>query len=113
MNSVNEEKILNNKISVVQRQTDYNKSQALDKLKENNYDVFQTIRDYMGPKYVPPEKNKTVNQMIYCEIRGMMDDAATRYRYKKELAEYQEKVAEFVSKLSDEDRDKLTNQLKG
>jgi hypothetical protein len=73
---------------VVMRQTDYNEQQSLDKIKEFNGDVLAIVREYMGVsknvEVVPP---KSTNQFIMSEIRNMMDDASSRYRYKKEVEE--------------------------
>jgi hypothetical protein len=72
-------------LGMIMRQTDYNKETAQQKLTEHNNDVMEVIREYMAP--VKPHKICTtklsVNQQIYKEIRGMMDDAAKAYELKK------------------------------
>ncbi len=78
---------LNDKIELIMRQTDYDKITAEQKLTEHNDDAMQVIREYLKPS--KPNKICTtrlsVNQQIYKEIRGMMDDAAKTYLNKKEL----------------------------
>jgi len=72
-------------LSLIMRQTDYDRTTAEQKMLEHNNDVMQVIREYMTP--VKPIKICTtklsVNQQIYKEIRGMMDDAAKRYEMEK------------------------------
>ena len=78
---------------VVMRQTEYTEEQAMKKLQEFKFDVVAVIRDYMGiitKKIDAPVKS--VNQQIYGEIRNMMDDAAHKYRVKKELDEKKELI---------------------
>ncbi len=72
-------------LDVIMRQTDYDRATAQQKMLEHNNDVMQVIREYMAP--AKPIKVCTtklsVNQQIYKEIRGMMDDAAKRYELEK------------------------------
>ena len=72
-------------INMIMRQTDYTRETAQQKLKEHNNNLMSVIREYMAPAsnasaQVPA---KSVNQQIYKEIRGMMDDAARNYENKK------------------------------
>ena len=53
---------------------------------------FNNIRGINTKKIEPPVKS--VNQQIYGEIRHMMDDAASKYRLKKEVEEKREKILE-------------------
>jgi hypothetical protein len=68
------------------RQTDYNKTTAEEKLAEYNDDAMQVIRAYLNDGKInkPCVTRLSVNQQIYKEIRGMMDDAALNYQLKKE-----------------------------
>jgi hypothetical protein len=78
-------------INMIMRQTDYTRETAQQKLQEHKNNLMSVIREYMappsnasasgpGPAQVP--KN-SVNQQIYKEIRGLMDDAARNYANKK------------------------------
>jgi hypothetical protein len=72
-------------LSLIMRQTGYDRDTAQQKMVEHNNDVMQVIREYMAPAK-PIKKCTTklsVNQQIYKEIRGMMDDAAKRYELEK------------------------------
>ena len=72
-------------LDVIMRQTDYDQATAQQKMVEHDNDVMKVIREYMAP--AKPTKICTtklsVNQQIYKEIRGMMDDAAKRYELEK------------------------------
>ena len=72
-------------LDVIMRQTDYDQATAQQKMVEHNNDVMKVIREYMAP--AKPTKICTtklsVNQQIYKEIRGMMDDAAKKYELEK------------------------------
>ena len=80
MTDLNEEHI-----NMIMRQTDYTRETAQQKLQEHNNNMIDVIREYMAPpvKATAPSSSKSVNQQIYKEIRGMMDDAARNYENKK------------------------------
>lgn len=67
----------------VQRQTDYTKENAINKLIEHELNTVNVIKEWMG---IPLIKNdtpkKSPNQMIYDEFRSFLDEAAINY-YKK------------------------------
>jgi len=70
-------------VELVMRQTDYDENKAVAKLSEHKGEVVAVIREHMGgSKYSKPAPS-TTNQAVFNEIRGMMDDAATRYRAEK------------------------------
>ena len=79
----------NETIAMIMRQTDYDQITAQQKLTEHNNDVMKVIREYLnaGKIIAPPCKTRlSVNQQIYKEIRGMMDDAAKTYLEKRDAA---------------------------
>jgi len=73
------------KIHMIMRQTNYDEDFAQKKLSEHNNDSMQVIREYMRPTNQKPvcTTKLSVNQQVYKEIRGMMDDAAKRYELEK------------------------------
>ena len=83
---------------IIMRQTDYDEETSEQKLKEHNNDVLKIIREYMGSSNQPKEsvKNASVNQQTYKEIRKLMDNAASRYRIKKEIDERRENIIASV-----------------
>lgn len=77
-------------INMIMRQTDYTKEISEQKLKEHNNDIMSVMREYMGPSKIgskPASSKFSVNQQIFKEIRGMMDDASKTYQNKKEKEE--------------------------
>ena len=74
----NEEEI----IDIVLRQTTLTRDEAIEKLKIFNNDYIKVIKDFMGIVDKKKEKQLTINQQIYKEIRTVLDEAATNFRNK-------------------------------
>lgn len=77
-------------VEVLQGQTTLSEDEAKKMLEENNYNVQACIRIFMGlpaerPNMSCASSSKTINQGIYNNIRGLMDEAAYRYEKKKEM----------------------------
>ena len=89
-NTVTEKK-QQNILDIIRRQTDYSDDMIKSKLSEHNNDIMSVIREYMnnGKKKssIKKPKTKTTNQMVFSEIRKLMDDDSQSYRRKKELEE--------------------------
>lgn len=72
---------IDDKIQKILRQTDYTKEVAMEKLKENNFDEIETIRNYLG---ITNKKNtatiKSVNQEIYKQLRYKLDSNMKDYQ---------------------------------
>jgi len=73
------------KVDMILRQTNYDKTTAEQKLIEYNNDAVQVIRAYLNADKVSTSSTTklSTNQQIYKEIRGMMDDAAKKYQERK------------------------------
>jgi hypothetical protein len=69
------------KVELIMRQTDYDQITAEQKLEAHNNDAIKVIREYLnaGKPEKPCETRLSMNQQIYKEIRGMMDEAARTY----------------------------------
>jgi hypothetical protein len=82
---------------VVMRQTDYDLEKAKEKVRDFKGDIVAIVREYMNP---PPKPDiyatRSPNQIILTEIRTMMDDAASKYRYKKDLEERKKVLIERI-----------------
>ena len=78
-------------ILMIMRQTTYNEEETEEKIREHNHDYLKVIQEFMGitPKKEP---SKTVNQHIYHEIRGMMDESASRFRRQQEIQQQREEM---------------------
>ena len=99
-NDTRDKQKIDSMCEIIVRQTDYTKEEAYKKLVDNNYNVLETIRDFMRPstknKDCEMDKNKkSTSQIIYSEIRNMMSSAAANYRRKKEM---EEKYNDFLEK---------------
>ena len=70
-----------------------------------DFNYVKVIREYMGLSNNRSEETglTSTNQAIYKEIRGCMDNAAKRYRNKKEWEERQEQIMEEL-KTREENR---------
>ena len=81
--------------NIVMRQTDYDEDTADTKLEEHKYDVMNVVREFLNPNSSVKKTDEnikvaSVNQQIYGEIRGMMDNASWNYRKRKEEEEAKE-----------------------
>jgi hypothetical protein len=76
-------------INCIIRQTNLTEQDAEKLLKENNNDVFKSIKQHYGiiEKKESPQEKVSVNQQIYKEIRMFMDGASKTHREKKEATE--------------------------
>ena len=93
-------------IDMIIRQTDYNQETAEQKLIEFNNDMMAVIRDYKNPSGAikvnnNTEKKVSKNQLIYNEIRGMMDNASRVYEDNKAKKKVEEEQVHVSRKASD------------
>ena len=89
MNKITENVDICDMIDIILRQTNYDQDTALDKLTKYNNDTEAVIREYMKPDKTPIslKKNKiTTNQMVYREMRTMLDSVEKTKREKNEGA---------------------------
>ncbi len=99
-------------IEMVMRQTFYTFDEAKDKLEiyDNNY--IKVIKEALKNSE-KKEKNKTsVNQGIYKEIRGLMDEASTSLRINQERERRKQEIIEILKKRQlEEQKNKNENNL--
>jgi len=113
-----QERIQHELINLVMRQTEYNYETSSEKLKENNNNYELVIKEYMGIKPKEEPKLKSINQQIYSEIRGMMNDASMRFYRNKEMQEKiemtkqirQAQMIKYARDLSNQKMD-ISNQV--
>ena len=73
------------KISIIMRQTDYDEITATTKLTETNYDHIKVIKTYLGiTEKKAPAAQKSINQEIYKHLRHKLDDSMKSYLEKQE-----------------------------
>ena len=90
------EKVFEEMALMVTRQTELSLEEAKNKLKENNYDYMNVIKNEMGIEKNKDKESGTINQKIYKEIRTLMDDGCKNYRAKQE---YEKKKQEYIEKM--------------
>uniref|UniRef100_A0A6C0BXF3 Uncharacterized protein n=1 Tax=viral metagenome TaxID=1070528 RepID=A0A6C0BXF3_9ZZZZ len=89
MESIDSEKVscdVRELVNIVMRQTDYDAETSLSKLQINDYDPLIVIREYMNPSKENLNRDKkklTTNQLVYKEIRTMLDCAEKARRDKE------------------------------
>lgn len=62
-------------ITIILKQTNYDKKTAIEKLKKWNNNHINVIKEYMNPNFQTNKNKKpqTNNQKIFSEIRNFMD----------------------------------------
>jgi hypothetical protein len=87
--NLNNQKVKNEIVELVIRQTDYSREDAILKLELNNYNFHKVIKEYMSPEKDEENNNDkkkiNVNQQIFKEIRNMMDSGERNKRFTDEL----------------------------
>ena len=89
-------------IEFVLRQTEYTEEQAVEKLEKVNYDGKIVVDEYL--KEDIPEssysksnnKEVSINQQIYGEIRNLMDTGMRQYNERQEQARKQHELQEYL-----------------
>ena len=73
------------RIQMIMRQTDYTEEQVIQKLIAFNDDHIKVIKDFMGITEKKAPQIKSVNQEIYKQIRGKLDDSMRIYNSEQEV----------------------------
>ena len=71
-------------IEMVMRQTILTFDETKEQLEINNNNYMIVIKEALGIKEKKDTEIKSINQQIYTEIRGLMDNASDTYRKNKE-----------------------------
>ena len=86
--SLVETDLIDEKIQMVMRQTDYNEEVAREKLLEHDFDEIATIKSYLGIHVKKePEKVRSINQEIYKQLRHKLDSNMQDYKVRAEKGE--------------------------
>lgn len=94
--SLVETDLIDPKIQVILRQTDYSEEQAREKLGLFQFDEVAVIRDYFGvpaKKALNQQPVRSINQAIYTQLRGHLDGAMRGYRQRVENGDSSAKIA--------------------
>jgi hypothetical protein len=85
-------------VNMICRQTDYSQEEAKEKLEGYNYNYQLVLNDFFNIKE-KQQKKQTTNQIIYTEIRGLMDAGAKNFRIKQETEKKYQEYIENKNKL--------------
>ena len=92
-------------IEFVLRQTEYTEEQAVEKLEKVNYDGKIVVDEYLKED-IPVssysksnDKEMSVNQKIYGEIRNLMDTGMRQYNERQEQARKQHELQEYLKNV--------------
>ena len=85
--SLVETDLIDKKVQLIMRQTDYTEEIAVIKLRENNFDEMATIKRYLGIQEKKSEPIKSVNQEIYKQLRSKLDSNMRDYQVRVEKGE--------------------------
>jgi len=90
--SLVETELIDEKVQLIMRQTDYTEEIAVIKLRENNFDEMATIKRYLGIQEKKQEPIKSVNQEIYKQLRYRLDSNMRNYHERVEKGEVKKVV---------------------
>jgi len=106
-------------INLVCRQTDYTKEEAEEKLKQRNFNYLDVIKEYMNPNKKPTQYTASLNQQIFKNMRGFLDqnskelqrnreyyNKAKSMNYEKVIEQRVKEVEENISIVSNEEINK-------
>tara|TARA_B100000902_G_C27272137_1_gene896838 strand:- start:778 stop:1140 length:363 start_codon:yes stop_codon:yes gene_type:complete len=79
-------------INLIRSQTNYNETEALEKLTHWNNDYLKVIKEYLNPDFEKKKeiKKQSTNQRVMKEIRSFMDNSSQKYINKKNNIETNE-----------------------
>jgi Glu-tRNA(Gln) amidotransferase subunit E-like FAD-binding protein len=85
METIPEEKNIEEKIQMILRQTNYTEEEARNKLEEYNDEPILVIKDFLG---IPLKESQTrpvrsINQEIYKQLRYKLDHSMRDYQNRK------------------------------
>ena len=110
INQENQNRLEQRKRSIIEfvlRQTEYTEEQAVEKLEKVNYDGKIVVDEYLKED-IPVssysksnDKEMSVNQKIYGEIRNLMDTGMRQYNERQEQARKQHDLQEYLKTIKE------------
>jgi hypothetical protein len=97
----------NELVRVVMSQTTYTFDEAKICLEDSNYNVIKVVREFMargkdkGGDIDKKEPPRSKHQVVYGEIRKLMDSASNLYRKKQEMAKLYQQQADKVKAMKE------------
>lgn len=71
-NQVSQEELEEKLSNVIMRQTDYNKEESIEQLRENNYNIKKIILEYMKIDVSTIEPTNTTSQQRFKDFRALL-----------------------------------------
>ena len=110
INQENQNRLEQRKRSIIEfvlRQTEYTEEQAAEKLEKVNYDGKIVVDEYLKEdipessysKSKSNNKEVSINQQIYGEIRNLMDTGMRQYNERQEQARKQHELQQYLRKV--------------
>jgi len=90
-------------IDLIIRQTNYDETEAMNKLLEHDNDYLKVIKNYINPtniktyNHTDNRPKKTTNQLMYGEFRNLMDESCKNYRIKKDK---EDKINQIIQNIN-------------
>ena len=98
----------NELVRVVMSQTTYTFDEAKICLEDSNYNVIKVVREFMtkgkDEQYNVSDKKeqqRSKHQVVYGEIRKLMDSASNSYRKRQEMAKLYQQQADKVKAMKE------------
>lgn len=98
----------NELVRVVMSQTTYTFDEAKICLEDSNYNVIKVVREFMtkgkdeqGNVSDKKEQQRSKHQVVYGEIRKLMDSASNSYRKRQEMAKLYQQQADKVKAMKE------------
>jgi hypothetical protein len=86
--SLVETDLIDDKVNMIIRQTDYTEEKAIEKLRQFGFNEISVIKDYMGiTEKKAPVKIASVNQAIYKQLRTYLNGAMSDYHERVDKGE--------------------------
>jgi len=100
----------NELVRVVMSQTTYTFDEAKICLEDSNYNIIKVVREFMTKGKNEHEQGKkdlndatrSKHQVVYGEIRKLMDSASNSYRKRQEMAKLYQQQADKVKAMKEE-----------
>jgi hypothetical protein len=104
-------------IEIIMNQTTYSREEAIHSLEKHKGDITLVIKEFLGvvdktEHKKNEEKSKSLHQKRYSVIREYMDNAATNYMKRQEIAKKMNEIHEKQKKAQEEKEAKQAEEAK-
>jgi NACalpha-BTF3-like transcription factor len=104
-------------IEIIMNQTTYSREEAIHSLEKHKGDITLVIKEFLGvvdktEQKKNEEKSKSLHQKRYSVIREYMDNAATNYIKRQEIAKKMNEIHEKQKKAQEEKEAKQAEEAR-